>query len=545
MHELKQLIAERISAGLKRKSLTTCSRWASACRIMAKPFPGPWSFKYHPWLKGMHDSKAEMNIGQKSAQMGYTETALNVTFFKIDVEGVDCLYVLPAKNPDASDFSAARFDPALELSTHLGRLFSDVKNVGHKRAGTTNLYVRGSRSRAGLKSVPVGFIVLDEVDEMTQENISLALERASGQMEKQIWAISTPTIDLFGINKLYQSSTQEHFFFKCPSCSKLTELIFPDCLVITADDEYDQKVNDSYLRCKECEVKLDHLNKHQWLKDGIWVPSYTNRDNRGFYVNQLYSSTVKPVDLAKSYLKSLKDPADEQEFYNSKLGIPHVVDGARVTNVHIDQCIGEYEKKNESRGLVTMGIDVGKYLHWEIDEWTLGNFYSNVSMKAKCKLLNQGKCLHFEELDEIFNQYNVRVAVIDANPERRKAYEFACRFWGHVYLCFYGRGVNGKQITLGKEEEKTITVDRTSWLDLSLSRFRNKTIRLPFNLDREYREQIKIPVRIYDKDADGNPIGKYVKGMGEDHYAHARNYAEIALPLAVSVGSSYDLGSIL
>jgi hypothetical protein len=44
-------------------------------------------------------------------------------------------------------------------------------------------------------------------------------------------------------------------------------------------------------------------------------------------------------------------------------------------------------------------------------------------------------------------------------------------------------------------------------------------------------------VRIYEKDVDGNPIGKYVKaGSDDDHFAHARNYSEIALPLAASLG---------
>src|SRR5262249_14884021 len=163
-------------------------------------------------------SDAELNVGQKAAQMGFTETVLNIVFYHIDVKAVDCLYVLPAKTPDASDFSAARFDPALESSPHLANLFSDVKNVGHKRAGTATLYVRGSRSRAGLKSIPTGLIILDEVDEFDQENIPLAMERAAGQVEKMVWMISTPTIDNFGINKYYLQSSQNHFHFKCPCC---------------------------------------------------------------------------------------------------------------------------------------------------------------------------------------------------------------------------------------------------------------------------------------------------------------------------------------
>ena len=30
------------------------------------------------------------------------------------------------------------FDPALEMSNHLGNLFTNVKNIGHKRAGNAN-----------------------------------------------------------------------------------------------------------------------------------------------------------------------------------------------------------------------------------------------------------------------------------------------------------------------------------------------------------------------------------------------------------------------
>src|SRR2546423_8716459 len=122
MHALQQLFLERLSSGLKRHSLTKPSKWAEAYRIMGPPFPGKWTFRYHPWLREMHDSTAEFNVGQKAAQMGYTETMLNIVFYKIDVGSIDCLYVLPSKTPDASDFSAARFDPALELSPHLSKI---------------------------------------------------------------------------------------------------------------------------------------------------------------------------------------------------------------------------------------------------------------------------------------------------------------------------------------------------------------------------------------------------------------------------------------
>lgn len=497
----------------------------------------------------MHDSDAELNIGQKSAQMGYTETVLNITFFNIDVRGIDCLYVLPAKTPDASDFSAARFDPALELSPHLSKIFSDVKNVGHKRAGTTNLYIRGSRSRAGLKSVPVGFIVLDELDEMTQENVPLALERASGQVHKSVWMISTATIDNYGINFHYNRSSQNHFFFKCPSCGRQTELVFPDSLVITAKELDDPELKKSHLICKECKAILPHETKPQWLSTGKWVEGVTGRDSKGWHVNQLYSCTVRPNQIADLYIKSLADKAAEQEFYNSKLGIPHVVDGARVTDKQIDECRGEYINGSlVPSSIITMGVDVGAFLHYEVDQWFLpdGGIPGNdLNIMSRCRVLEYGKVRDFEELDILMQKWRIQFCVIDSQPERRKALEFAHRFFGHVRLCWYPNGISGKVLHLN-DEEMTVSVDRTSWFDTSLGRFRRGKpwMNLPIDIDHEYRTHIKALVRIYEKDKNDNPVGRYVKGSDHDHYAHARNYAEIALPLAASLNAPRDLRDV-
>ena len=147
-HVMEDVLTRRIAAGLKRTSINSCSQWATTYRMMGKPFPGKWSFLHHPWSREMHDCDAEIMVGQKAAQMGFTETALNKTFYAIDVGGDSVAYILPASTPDASDFSKGRFDPALELSTHLRDLFSNVKNIHHKRAGSASLYVRGSRSRS-------------------------------------------------------------------------------------------------------------------------------------------------------------------------------------------------------------------------------------------------------------------------------------------------------------------------------------------------------------------------------------------------------------
>lgn len=139
------------------------------------------------------------------------------------------------------------------------------------------------------------------------------------------------------------------------------------------------------------------------------------------------------------------------------------------------------------------------------------------------------------------HQFQVQFCVIDAQPERRSSFNFAQRFLGFVRMCFYGPGIQGKSISNSHEQELSITVDRTSWLDMALSRFKTRTILLPRNIDTEYRDHMRAPVRIYEKDQNGNPVAKYVNGSDADHYSHTRVYNELALNFAAGLGHSEDI----
>lgn len=547
VENLEHTFMDRIEMGLTRSSLTRCSDWATRYRVMGKPYPGQWSFDHHPWLEDMHNSTAELNVGQKAAQMGYTELLLNWSFFSIDILGESVLYVLPTDD-NAGDFSAGRFDAALDLSPHLANLFNDVKNTKLKRAGGACLYVRGSRSKTNLISIPVGRIAVDEVNKMVVSNIPLLMERMSGQISKQVWMLSTPTIPKFGISAFFEQSSQEHYFFKCPHCSRMIELTFPESAVIIGDGPYDPRVKESYYICTECKAKLIHETKDQWMTKGEWVAKKAGMTARGFYINQMYSRRVSPLELITQYFHAQIDPASEQEFFNSKLGLEHVVAGARIEDVNFTDCQCDYLNNCtvSPNRIITMGVDVGTWLHFEIDEWYPGNERypeadPHINMIPKVAFC--GKVKEFSELDNLMVQYGVHYAVVDANPERREALKFCNRFYGRASACFYGNGQKGKEIKEGTDLP-TVTVDRTSWLDTSLSRYKGKRIKLPKNLDQEYKDHLKSIVKVYEKDADGNGTATFVS-VGPDHSAHARNYAEIALDMAISSGNVTDIAGIL
>lgn len=543
-----ETFATRLKSKLQRRAIDKCSKWAERYRMVCNhAFPGPWTFNFHAWLKEMHDADDVTCVGQKAAQMGYTETMLNKTFYELDINKKDCLYVLPTTRPDAYDFSSSRFGEALESSEYIRNIFTSTNNVGHKKAGSANLYIRGSRARSALKSVPVGFIAMDEIEEFTQENVPLAFERLSGQLHKQAWLLSTPSIDDYGINKYFKSSSQDHFYFKSPHTDQYIELTYPECLHIEGEHEHDPKVLNSYIKCPLTNKKIEHEELPVLLRNtGRWEKNRTDCLYRGFYINQLYSYTIKPHELAIAYFMAQKDQAAEQEFYNSKLGLPHVVKGARVTQGEVDQAKKEYTTNKyaiSQNKIRTMGIDIGTHIHVEVDEWDIGTYHGTININAasRPKIIAQYKLNEFEELDELIYKHQVHSTVVDAQPERRKALEFAHRNFGHVHVCMFAKGISGKHIKYHEDDDKIVMVDRTSWIDAALQRFRKSSIWLPRNIDLEYQEHIQVPTKIYEKDKDGNPTAKYISTKA-DHYAFARVYAEIALPLA-NVGENEDIRS--
>ena len=542
-----------IKSGLVSRTLSTCSRWVTKRRVMGEPISGPYSFKYHPWCREVHDSTAGFNTIMKAAQMGLTEVAINIAFFTVDVLKRDVLYVLPTAL-NASDFSKSRFSTALMHSEDLANLFTDTNTVGLKQAGGTSLYIRGSRGRSNMKSVSVSVLILDEADEMDQEAIWLAFERLSGQLHKFVFSLSTPTIPNFGIHKLYLQGTQEHFYFKCPRCGRTTELIFPDCLEICGEGITDPDIKRSHLKCKECKKKIRHEEKPEFLKPAFWEQTMNVEDHRSFYINQMYSYTVKPWELAAAYFRGIGDEAAMVEFFNSKQGLPYIPDGGQITDGEIENAVQGYFKENQRPDIgtdrcIVMGVDQGKMNHVVVVEYLLKGTGIDLNASAHAKILWEGKLPgdNFETLDPLMREWQVRACVIDADPQINDARRFARRFPGYVYLCRYRRGVTGKELQVSEEDggAPIITVDRTNWLDASMGRFHSDRVHAPADTSHEFKENLKALVRTYEKDDQGNSRAVYLN-TAPDHFAHALNYAEIALPMAAGIVSGGDVeGEVL
>lgn len=500
-----------------------CSQWAKKHRVLKET--GAFSFRDYAFLKRMHDDPHPQIVGAKAAQMGYTETAINRAFHAMDIMKQDILYVFPTED-DANDFSAARFDVAMELSPKLDGMFTDRRNVGLKRAGAVNFYCRTAGSRSKMKGIPAVGLILDEYDEMDPEKVALARKRVTGHLHPWEFNISTPTIPEFGIWAEFEKSEQHYWYVNCVFCGELERLEWETSI------EWKGKIpKTARFKCPSCGKPWTREERLASIRQGEWIVTAEGENEKhGYHINQLYSPTQTPYKLVREYLETLDDPVRRQEFWNSNLGLPFVSEGSRLSRQQILACIDINLRTALQSPESTMGVDIAgaDRPNWvEISEWRAD--YKRVIWAGRAT---------WDDLNVKMKQYNVRCCVMDAQPETSKASDFMRRFRGRVYLAWYVEGM--QQAFQANEDTGNVNVNRTFMLDRVLDRFRTMRARLPVNLDEMhdvYVAHLCSPTKTYKEDRYGRPVARYVKS-GADHFAHCAVYNEIAnnlMPTPVSI----------
>ena len=540
MYKLDE-VKKQLAQSLEYATLNRCSRWAEKVRVMPPPFPGPWTFKYFPWLRQLHDDTSPEIFVKKASQMGYTEWAINKTLFFLDQKRANVMYILPSMRPDAVNFSKGRINRAAALSPYIDNMFAESKSETQKiTSNHANLYLRGAN--ATIKSLDCSLVILDEAAEISSQAIELARYRLAGQPEgtRQLLALSTPTVDGHGIDKLYQDTTQNHFMFRCPACSRITELSYPECLVITADNHTDLSISDSHYICRECKATLHQKDKPDFLAHGVWTPTKENMNAAGYFISQLYSCATTAVDLAKTALRAETDPIAKAEFYNSALGLCYVPENARLSDLQLNEAIGDH--MNDSQNLInschriTIGIDIGQhYHHVIIIGWKLAPG-TDILSSASGRILYFGKASSFKELEDIIYKWKPTMTVVDSQPYVKDSTALAKQFPQLCYACWYSQSKLSKQL-ITDENEGSVKVNRTFWMDQALGKFQGKLLTLPQDSNMELRNHLKSPVRVYKTDNSGITFCEFVgRDKDPDHYYHAVTYATIALGLTAGSG---------
>lgn len=434
------------------------------------------------------------------------------------------LYLFPTADT-VTDFSTTRFKPMIQDNkSQIGKYVRDTDRENLKKIRKGYLYFRGGRlsqtldserkGGAGLKSIPVDWVVFDEVDEMDQEAIPLAIGRMADSDLKWETYLGNPTIPDYGIDKVFRSSDQRYWEIQCQHCGKFTNLKLeflanpPGCIKREII-EGEEKVIRACINC----------GKEIFPQHGQWVPQYPdNKDMVGRTISHLES--IK-TDLAY-FLKKWEDPElNITQFYNLDLGEAYIDAENRLTKNDIYLCCSRDAMETGSKIGRCAGVDIGKHALHVVIGYPKGKRH---------KLTWIGRVKTFNDLHDKFKEHNVRVAVLDAEPETHKAREFQAAEEAKVFLCDYQERLKTGQIV--KENEGLITIRRTEICDATHKLVTGRgTLEIPRRnkeIDK-YADQMCNIVKVLEEDKKTGRIEyRYRKVNSEDHYRHATNYFYLA-----------------
>jgi phage terminase large subunit GpA-like protein len=291
--------------GLTPDPLLTVSEWSDRHRMLsskASAEPGRWRTSRTPYLKAIMDclsptSPVERVVFMKAAQLGATEMGSNWIGYVIHHAPGPMMAVWPTVEM-AKRNSKQRIDPLIEESSALAELIAPARS---RDSGNTILakefrggvlVMTGANSAVGLRSMPVRYLFLDEVDgypldvEGEGDAISLAEARTRTFARRKIFIVSTPTISgASAIEREYEASDQRRYFVPCPHCSHRQWLRFEQLRWDKGQPE-----TAAYI-CESCDTAIAEHHKTWMLEHGEWRAMITDGAGKtaGFHLSSLYS----------------------------------------------------------------------------------------------------------------------------------------------------------------------------------------------------------------------------------------------------------------
>lgn len=377
--------------GLTPDPLLNVSEWADQYRMLSGKSasePGRWRTSRTPYLKEVMDclsptSPIERVVMMKGAQVGGTECGNNWIGYVIHLAPGPMMAVAPTVEM-AKRNSKQRIDPLIEESPTLSSLIAPARS---RDSGNTILakefrggvlVLTGANSAVGLRSMPVRYLFLDEVDayprdvEGEGDALGLAEARTRTFARRKIFVVSTPTIaGASTIEREYEASDQRRYFVPCPDCGHRQWLKFEQL-------RWDWgKPGSARYVCESCSTALSEHQKTWMLEHGEWRACAP--DNIGATVGFHLSSLYSPVGwrswtaIAAAWEAAQGNAAAIKSFKNTELGETWVEEGEapdwqRLVERREDYAFGSIPLRGL---LLTGGADVQKD-RIEVSIWAFG-----------------------------------------------------------------------------------------------------------------------------------------------------------------------------
>lgn len=485
-------------------------------------------FQQFPHLKQILSDPAETIVGMKCVQIGFTEILIAISFATAGAMGFIVYYVVPNDHLLAKT-SKIRLDPLIRDVPFYGQLVSQARiqsdNSYIKGIGNGAIILVGSEAKANTQSFPADLLIVDEYDFCNQDNLPKMEDRlAASKYQRRIF-VSNPTVEGYGISKLFEESDQKEWVIVCQDCGELQPLDWFKNVVDPStkgllDKEWTAELpRDIHLYCRSCKKILNRFTK------GAWIPKKKSRIS-GYHANRLISRTCRISALYGKYMSGVQNPLAMSAFMNSDLGVPSSGAAYQVTPEMILDAVGDYPTQMGCRDQTVIGCDVGgspdKPSHYY---WIMG-LHSG-------KVFKVGVISDISDLLPMIEPMNTVGIVLDAEPEISMAKNFQDEAQSRFPFCTILRAdtlaSSGSRGITRDFEHGMIRFTKTEMYDELFSRLASGRLQFPEDIlfhspdfIRHMQSIKRVPDIVKDK------VCYIWKKVGEDHYYSAGVFAVAA-----------------
>lgn len=396
--------------------------WADRYRVLSADIasePGPWRTDRVPAVRKVMQVLSPVDATQEvtfvaGSQNGKTETGNNFLGYIIDQAPGPVMMVMPTSNTGKRS-SRTRLARMIEATPRLRAKISDrsrdnANSMTMKDFPGGVLVIAGANSAAELKSMPVRYLFMDEVDEYPDDvdgqgpADELAEKRTDTyKIRRKIFRTSTPTEG--GRSKIWRHwlrSDQRRYHLACPHCAHRQVLVWEQFrwetrrvweITRTDDGEIVEvpegtegaterdtgELLDLWYECAACAARIEEHHKTAMLAGGVWIADNPASPRAGFHLPAFYSPLgwFSWREAVEQRLEADKDPTGQllKVWTNTVKAEPYYARAESVSDIALRQRAEDYRLQAVPAGglFLTAAADVqGDRIEALVKAWGRG-----------------------------------------------------------------------------------------------------------------------------------------------------------------------------
>lgn len=533
-----------------------------------------WRLDTSPWVKDVMevfaDNRVETIVIRCATQSSKTQTLILLLCWVISEDPAPTLWVANAKD-DLKQTINDRISPTFEKCKPVAEQLVN-ESVMEFEFSTMSLYFAGGGSKGKVKSKPIRWLFLDEVEEIPAANVYQALERTKAQWNKRRVLLSTPNLKTGIMQTFFERGDQRTLHIKCPGCAEFILIKFEqwkwDTNEATKPEgkwDFDKLAETVRWECPKCKhaVRDAPFERRKLAREAKFVAMNPTAPHHtvSFTWPSLITPWVKWRDVVEKFINARAsakkgDLEPLKSFINDDLGEPWddqlgVIEDFGFLEARRDNYeFGEVWPEERVRFMAAdRGQTGGEHYWWVVRAY--GSF-------GKSRLISHGRCNTKAELEEIRKQHGVKVvnAMIDTGFKAQELYSFCLSTGWKAFkgdnVDYYLHRVEDRKSKTGyrtirviwdKTKAVAVAPDGRKMGEVGLFRYADDPTKdslatylqgtvgewtIPMKTGRDYFKHITAEVRKEDEDSRGRIVSKWYQVRPDNHWKDCEKIIHVA-----------------